>query len=107
VEAPNLDPSVRRIACPWALRTCAVHWNGDMVACAVDYDGRFVAGNLTTRTIADVWQHEHRRLRDQHFAHDFDHLPAPCQNCIDWQVAGGARHYDPETDGPGTKEERR
>jgi len=95
VEAPNLNPSVKRIACPWALRTCAVHWNGDMVACAVDYDGRFVAGNLRDRSIADVWGADHRRLRDLHLSHDFAHLPAPCRDCLDWQVAGGATHDAP------------
>ena len=96
VDAPNLNPGVRRIACPWALRTCAIHWNGDMVACAVDYEGQFVAGNLADRSIADVWITDHRRLRDQHLTHDFAHLPAPCRDCLDWQVAGGATHHAPD-----------
>jgi radical SAM protein with 4Fe4S-binding SPASM domain len=95
VSAANLLPDVRRIACPWALRTCAIHWNGDVVACAVDYDGRFVAGNVRDRSIADVWQTDHARLRHLHLSHDFAHLPAPCRSCLDWQVAGGAVHYDP------------
>jgi radical SAM protein with 4Fe4S-binding SPASM domain len=93
VAANNLDASLPRIACPWALRTCAIHWNGDVVACAVDYDGRFVAGNVASSSIAEIWTGPHRRLQHQHLDGDFGHLPAPCATCVDWQVAGGAVHY--------------
>lgn len=93
VDAPNLDPGLRRIACPWALRTCAIHWNGDVVACAVDYEGQFVAGNTARNTIREIWTGPHRRLQEQHLRHAFDDLPSPCRDCLDWQVAGGAEHY--------------
>ena len=93
VDAPNLDPAIDRIACSWALRTCAIHWNGDVVACAVDYDGQLVAGNVTRQTIRDIWTGPHRALQRQHLAHDFAALPSPCRDCLDWQVAGGAQHY--------------
>lgn len=93
VDASNLDPGLRRIACPWAMRTCAIHWNGDVVACAVDYDGRFVAGNTATATIREIWTGAHRRLQQQHLDHAFAELPSPCRDCLDWQVAGGAEHY--------------
>ena len=93
VDAPNLDRAIDRIACPWAVRTCAIHWNGDVVACAVDYDGRFVAGNVSEHSIQEIWTGPHRQLQRQHFEHDFAALPAPCRDCLDWQVAGGAQHY--------------
>lgn len=93
VAAANLDPHLRRIACPWALRTCAIHWNGDVVACAVDYDGGFVAGNVERHTIREIWNGSHRQLQNLHLTRDFDRLPLPCRNCLDWQVAGGADHY--------------
>jgi radical SAM protein with 4Fe4S-binding SPASM domain len=96
VAAPNLGTSLHRIACPWALRTCAIHWNGDVVACAVDYDGRYVAGNVSHNSIADIWNGPHRALQRLHLAHDFRHLPAPCRDCLDWQVAGGAEHFTSE-----------
>jgi radical SAM protein with 4Fe4S-binding SPASM domain len=95
VAADNLDPQLHRIACPWALRTGAIHWNGDVVACAVDYEGRFVAGNLTETSIHELWTGPHRRLEEQHLRHEFADLPAPCHDCLDWQVAGGAHHYKP------------
>lgn len=93
VAAPNLDPSVSRIACPWALRTCAIHWNGDLVACAVDYEGRWVSGNVWRETVQEIWNGPHRRFQELHLAHDFNNLPGPCRTCLDWQVAGGAEHY--------------
>lgn len=93
VAAANLDPQMDRIACPWALRTCAIHWNGDVVACAVDYEGRFAAGNVERQTIREIWNGPHRALQNLHLRHDFAGLPPPCRDCLDWQVAGGADHY--------------
>ncbi len=99
VGAGNLDPQMHRIACPWALRTCAIHWNGDVVACAVDYEGKFVAGNVSTQSIRDIWTGPHRVLQRQHLAHEFAVLPSPCHDCLDWQVAGGAEHYQSQARG--------
>jgi radical SAM protein with 4Fe4S-binding SPASM domain len=93
VDATNLDPGMPRIACPWALRTCAIHWNGDMVACAVDYEGRFTAGNIARDSIAGIWRSAHRHLERLHLFHDFGRLPAPCRDCLDWQTGGGAQHF--------------
>lgn len=97
VDAPNLNAQLARVACSWAVRTCAIHWNGDMVACAVDYEGQFVAGNVRSSTIADLWQGQHRRLETLHLQHAFDELPSPCRTCLDWQVGGGAQHFQAET----------
>jgi radical SAM protein with 4Fe4S-binding SPASM domain len=99
VDAPNLDAGMERVACPWAVRTCAIHWNGDMVACAVDYEGRYTAGNVARDSIARIWRSSHRHLERLHLTHDFDALPAPCRQCLDWQVGGGAQHFlAPATD---------
>lgn len=96
VDAPNLHQDLARIACPWAVRTCAIHWNGDVVACAVDYEGKYVAGNVARDSVAEVWQHGHRRLEQLHLTHTFDALPDPCRGCLDWQVGGGAQHFRAE-----------
>lgn len=93
VDAPNLYQDLHRIACPWALRTCAIQWNGDLVACAVDYDGRLVAGNVGSSSIGSIWRSTHRRLEQLHLDRDFANLPPPCRDCLDWQVAGGAQHF--------------
>lgn len=93
--ATNLHAGLQRIACPWAVRTCAIHWNGDVVACAVDYEGQFVAGNVSSESIGSIWRGAHRRLEVLHLRHDFDMLPEPCRKCLDWQVGGGAQHFRP------------
>jgi hypothetical protein len=98
VEAPNLDPSRDRISCPWAMRTAAIHWNGDMAACAVDYDGGFVAGNVGRDSVMSVWQGAHRRFRQLHLERRFDELPDLCKGCLDWQAVG-AQTFDPSTGG--------
>jgi len=38
-----------RIACPWGNNTMAIHQDGSVVACAVDYEGRFRP--VTSRTL--------------------------------------------------------
>ncbi|MBI4971299.1 MAG: radical SAM protein [Candidatus Omnitrophica bacterium] len=95
-SASNLYQEMDRIACPWALRTCAIHWNGDLVACAVDYEGGFVAGNVMKDSIATIWNTKHKEFATLHLSHQFDKLPSLCRNCPDWQVGGGAALEKPE-----------
>jgi len=97
VPAANLTRNYRdRIACPWSNNTAAIHWNGDVVACAVDNEGRFVAGNVNDQTIREVWTGALRKFRAAHRNHVWDDLPRLCQGCIDWQAVG-ASYY--ATDG--------
>jgi radical SAM protein with 4Fe4S-binding SPASM domain len=77
-----------RIACPWANNTFAVHQNGDVVACAVDYDGRFKAGNLKDMTIKQAWDVLRSKVRVPHRAHRWAEIPDICRGCGDWQAAG-------------------
>jgi radical SAM protein with 4Fe4S-binding SPASM domain len=83
-----------RIACPWANNTFAVHQNGDVVACAVDYDGRFKAGNLKEITIKEAWEILRWTIRELHRVHRWADLPELCRGCADWQAAGA--QYEPE-----------
>ena len=99
VDAPNLDTETGfRIACPWANNTAAIHQNGDMVTCAVDYEGRYVAGNVREQRIADVWRTALRRdVREPHRGHQWDRIPELCKGCVDWQTAG-ARYFAADPD---------
>lgn len=96
VAAENLTRNyARRIACPWGNNTCAIHWNGDVVACAVDNEGRFVGGNVNEQTIEQIWKSTMRDFRRAHREHRWDDLPPLCQGCIDWQAVG-ATYYTPK-----------
>ncbi len=92
ITAPHVEmqPSLR-IACPWGNNAAAIHQDGSLVACAVDYEGRFKAGNVGERTIKELWQGPHRQLRLVHREHRWDELPEVCRGCPDWQVVGA--HY--------------
>lgn len=101
VRASNIDHQAQfRIACPWANNTMAIHQNGDVVACAVDYEGRFSVGNVADESLKTLWDKLGQRLRAIHRAHAWATLPDVCRNCGDWQVAGA--QYDEER-APGTR----
>jgi radical SAM protein with 4Fe4S-binding SPASM domain len=90
ISVPGLSNDVPiRIACPWGNNAAAIHQNGNLVACAVDYEGRFVAGNVQEQSIKAIWQGKHKtHLRTPHRQHAWKSIPEICQGCPDWQVVG-------------------
>jgi len=98
-----------RIACPWGNNTMAIHQDGSVVACAVDYEGRVNAGNASEFSVKALWRRLGEVLRKPHAEHRWADIPEICQGCRDWQTAGaeyeqkdgitGARPfwYNPET----------
>lgn len=77
-----------RIACPWGNNTMAIHQNGNVVACAVDYEGLFVAGNVAEKSVKECWAILGEKLRRPHREHRWGDMPNICKGCGDWQVAG-------------------
>ena len=45
-----------RIACPWGNNTMAIHQEGSVVACAVDYEGRLKVGNVKDTSVKEAWR---------------------------------------------------
>ena len=97
-----------RIACPWGNNTMAIHQDGAVVACAVDYEGMFKAGNAKDMSVRELWAILGEKLRRPHREHRWSDMPNVCKGCRDWQTAGaeyekknapGTRPfwYDPET----------
>jgi len=84
-----------RIACPWGNNTMAIHQDGKVVACAVDYEGLFEAGNVGEKSIKELWAPLGEKLRRPHRDHRWRDLPTICKGCGDWQVAGA--QYEDET----------
>ena len=84
-----------RIACPWGNNTMAIHQDGSVVACAVDYEGKFKVGNIKEITVKEAWQRLGERLRKPHREHRWNDIPDLCKGCGDWQVAGA--EYEDET----------
>lgn len=89
VVAHNLDyESEFRIACPWGNNTMAIHQNGNMVTCAVDYEGKTVIGNVQEYSLKELWSRHGEMVRKTHRIHDWDTIPEICKGCPDWQAVG-------------------
>lgn len=81
---PAQDPAVlarRQLPCqePWL--KMAVLWDGRVVPCCYDFDGKYMLGDLTREPLAAIWQGAAmRRLRTQHRERSFPagHLCASC-----------------------------
>jgi radical SAM protein with 4Fe4S-binding SPASM domain len=87
-----------RIACPWGNNTMAIHQDGSVVACAVDYEGKFKPGNVNEITVKEAWQRLGDQLRKAHREHRWNDMPEICKGCGDWQVAG-AEYEDEKVEG--------
>ncbi len=90
VEASWMEPDRKlRIACPWGHNAAAILQDGRLVACAIDYEGRFTAGDVARDGIKKLWRGPHRRLlRLPHRRHQWEQLPRVCAQCLDWQAVG-------------------
>ena len=55
-----------RIACPWGNNTMAIHQDGSVVCCAVDYEGKVKVGNVGEITVKEAWRRLGERVRRPH-----------------------------------------
>lgn len=86
VEPWKVKP-IQRYPCYWAMRTCNICWDGRVVLCSVDYDAKFVAGDVSKESIQSVWLGSLKRIRELHSNGGYDSLPPFCRDCTDWQMA--------------------
>jgi radical SAM protein with 4Fe4S-binding SPASM domain len=88
VEAPNLVlENDERWPCYWAMRTMSITDTGKVVTCAVDLDAQFIAGDVNTASLKEIWKGKLKELRQLHLSKRFDELPENCKHCRDWQSA--------------------
>lgn len=67
--------------CTRLFKQAYIMFNGDMVLCCVDYSRAQVLGNITDRSIHDVWNGPvAREIRRRYLGHEFDRLPL-CGSC--------------------------
>jgi len=98
VVANNLDYETEfRIACPWAMNTMAIHENGNVVTCAVDYEGKTVIGNVKDMSLQELWQKHYNKVRQPHLENRWQDIPEICKSCPDWQAVGAEYHENKET----------
>lgn len=75
-----------RDPCLWSFDTVGIHWNGSVVMCAVDCEGKYVAGNLQQQSLKEIWQGPLRFMRKLQAERRFKELPEICRRCTDHQV---------------------
>lgn len=75
-----------RQPCNWAMETACIHWNGNMVMCAIDSEGKYVAGNVEASSIKEMWNGPLAWIRELHRRRRFRELPEVCRACPDWKV---------------------
>ncbi len=76
-----------RRPCYWIMDTMSITDIGDVVTCAADPEGRFIAGNINSQSLKDVWQGKLGDLRKLHNDHEWEKLPFPCSECRDWLIS--------------------
>jgi MoaA/NifB/PqqE/SkfB family radical SAM enzyme len=89
IKSSQLDHDTDfRIACPWGNNTMAIHQDGTVVACAVDWSGKVNIGNASEFSVRDLWLRLGDHLRRPHREHRWNDIPTLCKGCVDWQTAG-------------------
>lgn len=73
-----------RIPCGWGRDTAVILWNGNVVLCPCDANARFLAGNIETQSISEIWNGPLKWIRELHFRRRFKELPEVCRKCPDW-----------------------
>ena len=90
----DLQYSVGDWICIWPWQAVVVLWDGRVVPCCYDYDGKYVLGDLRQKSLAQIFNDQPaKRLRRAHLerrAHDVE----PCSTC--------PRGHCPETGRSGT-----
>ena len=60
-----------------------IFWDGDATICSVDLDGEHILGNITERTVREIWNSaELLHSKEMHRVKKFKDLPL-CSQC-DW-----------------------
>jgi MoaA/NifB/PqqE/SkfB family radical SAM enzyme len=82
----RVSTDASRVPCLWAMDTMAIHWNGSVVQCAIDCDGKSVAGSVERSSLKEIWNGPLGWTRELHLQGRFRELPEACRKCTDWNV---------------------
>ena len=86
-------------SCKVPFRFFNINWNGDVSPCIIDYDSKYIVGNVSNCSVLEVWNNEKMKFfRDCHINKKFDDISRNskgvfCGYCSNlWS--------DPNTNGP-------
>lgn len=83
---PEYRCGMRKKPCTDINKQLGIYWNGDVVPCCYDVDGKEVMGNLHSSSLEDIWTSEKyvafRNRVDNHTTMD---EPEICVSCLRWE----------------------
>ena len=74
----KIEKTGTRKPCYAACKTMSILWDGRVVPCCMDYDGKQILGDANKQTLTEIW-HQSKWIRDKHRSLDFD--ITPCRDC--------------------------
>jgi radical SAM protein with 4Fe4S-binding SPASM domain len=74
----RLERHGKRNPCWGVFNTINILWDGRVVPCCMDYDGRLILGDVNENTLTEIF-HKAKWLRDKHRALKFNYIP--CEEC--------------------------
>lgn len=82
---PNLRRKYKQKPCTDIYYQTCVYWNGDVVPCCFDVDGKEIMGNLNEKSLQEIWENE----KYQKFRKKVDLIEdsdiETCQSCLRWK----------------------
>jgi len=74
----KLEKTGIRKPCQSLLNSITILWDGRVVPCCLDFDGKLILGDANKQTLIEIW-HQSHWLRQKHRKLIFDYLP--CRFC--------------------------
>jgi radical SAM protein with 4Fe4S-binding SPASM domain len=74
----KLEKTGKRVPCYSLLNCITILWDGRVVPCCLDYDGKQILGDVNQNTLQEIW-HKSQWMRNCH--RDMDFNMSPCLNC--------------------------
>jgi len=75
----SLEMKGEKTPCDPLFHQMYIQWNGDVVPCCMDYNGKMVIGNANTQSIKEIWD-KNEWMREKHKAGKWDEIPL-CRTC--------------------------
>lgn len=76
---------------PWMVMS--VLWDGRVVPCCYDYDGKYVLGNVHEKTLEEIWNGKQMRELRRNLLYNQKDLNPLCRNCKEKKGAPANRFY--------------
>lgn len=85
VKDEKIKASCHRM-CYYPWRNVVVLWDGRVVPCCGDYEGRYIIGSLEEKTLMQIWNSDKMvALRQNHIDNDFSNNEL-CKNCTSFDA---------------------